>query len=389
MSVAYWQDRSGQAGEVEVDVLVVGAGITGCSIAYWLRGQGLRVAIVDRGDVCAGASGRNAGFVTCGSVEHFTRQVARHGRALARELWRHSQDNLALIRSEVVERGHACHFVQRGTYSLAGSDHELDELRRSAALMAEEGIPVEVVDPAHIATHLNARGFAGGVLYLEDGEVHPVALVRAILSMADAALYPHHEVFALEVRADDEVLVRTQQRTFRAGSVVLATNGYSHLIDRWFADKIYPTRGQILVTEPVPPLLAAPCYANFVLDYFRQLPDGRVLIGGFRQLEKEREVGTADEPNERIHAALEAFLERHFAPLVGKRVDYRWAGIMGFSADGLPLIGALPGRPNVYFCGGFTGHGIGLAFKAAQLTARLMLHGESPGPYGARRFVAG
>lgn len=385
MSVAYWQDGSSGEPVVEVDILVVGAGIAGWSVAYWLKDEGLSVAVVDRGDTAAGATGRNAGFATCGSVEHYARQVSKHGPALARELWALSEENMRLMETELVARGVACDWARRGTYSLAGTAHELDEIARSAELMREAGIRVSLVDEEHVRSQLGARGFTGGALYHDDGEVHPVKLVRGMAALSGAAFHPFHEVHRIE-QDGDAVVVRTQRRTFRAQAVVLATNGYSYLLDPWFADRIYPTRGQIVVTEPVAPFLAAPCYANFVLDYFRQLPDGRVLIGGFRQLAKETEVGSADEPNPVIHAALEAFLAEHFAALEGKRIDYRWAGIMGFSTDGVPLVGSIPGKDNVFFVGGFTAHGIGFAFKAGQLCARLMIHGESPGPLSARRL---
>ncbi len=387
MSVSYWQDDGRGADEVAVEVLVVGGGIAGWSTAYWLRESGLDVAVVDQGDICAGASGRNAGFVTCGSVEHYSRQVDKYGAAMARGLWRYSEDNIRLIREEIVEKaGHDCEFRQAGTYSLASTGTELDELLRCAELMRAEGIGVSVVDERHIAEQLGARGFSGGVLYHDDGEVHPVKLVRAIASESGATFYPHHEVFSFDEDGDD-VLVQTRCRRFRAGSVVLATNGYSHLLHPWFRDKIYPTRGQIIVTEPVPRFMAAPCYANFVLDYFRQLADGHVLIGGFRQLATDTERGTADVPNEVIHEALEAFLARHFAFLEGVKLSYRWAGIMGFSQDGLPMVGSLPSRPNVYFVGGFTAHGIGMAFRVGQLLARMMLHGEAVPYLSARRFA--
>lgn len=388
MSVSYWQDGGLDATPEEVDVLVVGGGLAGWSSAYWLaRGEpDLRIAVVDRGNICAGASGRNAGFVTCGSVEHYGRQVARHGAEMARGLWQMAQDNIALIREEVVERGVECGFRQAGTYSLAGTDHELGEIAESARIMADAGIEVSVVDAAHVATHLGARGFAGGALYHDDGEVHPVQLARGIARLTHATFYPHEEVFGLHPQDDGRVLVRTRTRRFLSMSVVLATNAYAPLLDPWFEDKIFPTRGQIIVTDPVERFMAAPCYANFVLDYFRQLPDGRVLIGGFRQLEKEREVGTEDIPNPRIHQALLDFLGRHFERLEGVGISHRWAGIMGFSVDGVPLIGSLPGRPQIYFVGGFTAHGVGFAFKAGALLAGLMLRGEVPPYLSARRL---
>ena len=385
MSVSVWQDRSPENEIIEVDAVIVGAGISGASVAWWMREAGLRVAVLDKGDICAGASGRNAGFITCGSVDHFSRQAGLLGEETALALWRMSQDNIDLIEEHLVGDGLECDFKRRGTYSLAGSDIEMVELSKTADVLTGLGVRVSVVDGADISREMSAEGFAGGVLYEDDGEVHPVKLVRGMLERSGAAVYPHHEVRDMRQR-DDGLDVLTQKATFRTTMVVLATNGYSHQLHPWFAERIYPTRGQILVTEPVAPFLSAPCYANFVLDYFRQLPTGQVLIGGFRQLEKEKEVGTSDTPSPVIQAALEAFLDRHFPVLRGVGIDYRWSGTMGFSVDGLPMIGSLPGHPNIYFLGGYTAHGIGWGFKAGQLTARLILEGEMPPIINARRL---
>lgn len=387
MTVPYWHDTTPDHEPVHADVLIVGAGISGASVAWWLKDAGLDVAVIDRGDVCAGASGRNAGFVTCGSVEHFSRQVRTHGEDMALGLWRLSQENLSLIEEHLVADGLECAFRRAGTYSLAGGDHELTELTETARQLDGYGMRVEVVDEAHVREHLGAHHFPGGVLYLDDGEVHPVRMVRGILERSGARFFPHHEVRTFRAIGDG-VEVVTQRRVFRASVMVLATNGYSADLHPWFADKIYPTRGQIMVTAPVAPFMSAPCYANFVLDYFRQLADGRVLIGGFRQLAKETEVGTADVVNPEVQAALETFLRRHFPALADVPIEYRWSGTMGFSADSLPIIGALPGRSDVYLLGGYTGHGIGWGFKAGQLLARLLMHGEQPPYVSARRFGA-
>ncbi|MFN3201065.1 MAG: NAD(P)/FAD-dependent oxidoreductase [Bradymonadia bacterium] len=388
MSVSYWQDTTHGTPEREIDILVIGAGIAGTSTAFWLRSSGLDVAVVDRGDVGAGATGRNAGFVTCGSVEHHHRMVVKHGREEAMALWQIGQENIDLIESVLVADGLDCDFARKGAYSLAGTDHEMQELEQSAALLRSDGVEVHMVSEAQAAEQLGCVGFPGGAFYPDDGEVHPVKLARGILERSGADFYPHHEVFDLQVLADGSVRVHTPRGRFRAQAVVLATNGYSHLLDPWFADRIYPTRGQILVTAPAPRhFMSAPCYCNFVLDYFRQLPDRRVLIGGFRQLDKEAEVGVADEPNPIIHEALEGFLGRHFPDLAGVPVEYRWAGTMGFSVDGLPMIGALPGRPQIYFVGGFTAHGIGMGFKAGQMMAALIAEGQDPGPLSARRLA--
>ena len=97
MSISVWQDDTRPGDVVTADVIIVGAGISGGSIAWWLKDAGLDVVVLDKGDVCAGATGKNAGFITCGSVEHFNRQMERLGQEDALTLWRMSQDNIDLI----------------------------------------------------------------------------------------------------------------------------------------------------------------------------------------------------------------------------------------------------------------------------------------------------
>jgi len=83
---------------------------------------------------------------------------------------------------------------------------------------------------------------------------------------------------------------------------------------------------------------------------------------------------------------LEGFLNKHFPVLRGKRIDYRWSGVMGFASDGYPMVGSLPSDPQVFYNAGFTAHGLGFAFATGELTARLILEGQDPGIFSGRRF---
>src|SRR3954463_8325276 len=97
MSTSYWLDRSRTKTDKKVyDAVIVGAGISGLSTAYWLRKEdpSLKIAVVEKSRLCFGASGRNAGFITCGSVEHFNRMISKHGMDEAVEIWKFSQENL-------------------------------------------------------------------------------------------------------------------------------------------------------------------------------------------------------------------------------------------------------------------------------------------------------
>jgi len=74
--------------------------------------------------------------------------------------------------------------------------------------------------------------------------------------------------------------------------------------------------------------------------------------------------------------------------LNGLKIEHRWSGIMGFTGDGMPLVGQLPDLSNVYFAVGFTGGGMGIGPATAERTAELMLSGTHPGVFSADRLTA-
>ncbi|MCB0351130.1 MAG: FAD-binding oxidoreductase [Bdellovibrionales bacterium] len=387
MSVSYWLDQSN--GKVKTyDIAIVGAGIAGFSVAYWLKKEdpNMKIAIIDKGTIGSGATGRNAGFITCGSVEHFNRLCERWGKKTALEMWRFSEVNLALLKEHIIQDDKHLEFDNSGTFSLASTQEEFHELKETMTLMQSMDISVEALEQNAIEKRLGVAEFVGGIKYTQDASIHPVRLLNKMKSLLDVDVIEFAEVYDIETLSTGSVLLKTQSAHIEASVAVLTMNGYSSDLKKYFADKIYPTRGQIMVTEPVPRFMEGPCYANFVLDYFRQLQDGRVLIGGFRQLEKATEVGFSEHTTDVIQSSLYEFLQKHIPVLKNKKVTHRWAGVMGFSFDGQPLIGALPDQPQVYFAGGFTGHGIGLAFHSGKALVDLMYDRVIPDFISAKRI---
>jgi hypothetical protein len=112
-----------------------------------------------------------------------------------------------------------------------------------------------------------------------------------------------------------------------------------------------------------------PTYSHFGYRYWRQLPGGEVLIGGWRDTSLASEVTYEDEPTAQIQSRLDGQLAS-MAGDVG--VTHRWAGIMGFTESGLPLVGPVEGMPGVYSCAGFNGHGMGFAFMCAKRLVEML-----------------
>lgn len=390
MSTSFWLDRSAKSEKRNFDVVVIGAGFSGLAAAFWLKKEdpSLNVAVLERGRVGYGASGRNAGFITCGSVEHFNRMIAKHGLQQATAIWRFSEENLRLLEEHIIQNDPApLQFEKKGCYSLAAQDSEFKELQSVAETMNKLDIPVQVYSSSEIEKSVGARRFVGGIKYLNDASVHPVRLLERIAQKTPGLnLFENVEVHKIDQGTSGERILRTDNGDFECSMVVMALNGYSAQLHPYFADKIYPTRGQILMMEKVPHFMEGPCYANFYLDYFRQLPSGELLIGGFRQLEKATEVGYSDHTTDVIQNALHEFVRNHLPQFDGKKITHRWSGIMGFSKDGEPMVGSLPDDNQVFFLGGYTGHGVGMAFHTAKCLVDVIFGREAPKWISARRF---
>ena len=175
--------------------------------------------------------------------------------------------------------------------------------------------------------------------------------------------------------------VTTPGGVLRSRTLALCTDAHAPLLCPALAPVIAPRRGQMLATAPLTRAVASrPTLAHWGYQYWRQLPDGRLVIGGWRDLDLDAEVGYDLRPTEAIQAAIELGL----AELVpeGALVEHRWAGTMGFARDGRPLVGWLDPEHHVAIAAGFTGHGLSWAPACALDLAELLGWKGAPGISG-------
>ncbi len=382
MTVGLWQTADDHRIPVQrATVVVVGAGIIGAYLALRLRERHADVLVLEARHVAGGASGRNGGLLLTGVAHNYATACARYGRAAARELWTLTIRNRAAMVDWATRLGTP---VRRcGSYILASSRREAEELRESVVLMREDGFSAEWHrdDPL-------GRGFFAGISNPEDGAIQPALLTAALLTASGATVRETAEVYALESLADG-VLVRARGGAVLAQRVMLATNAWTPLLVSEFDGTIIPARGQVLATAPAPPLLERACYCDEGFEYFQQLPDGRFVLGGYRNLAFAEEATYADHTTPLIQTALEAFLAHHFPELSTVPIERRWAGTMGFTPDGLPLAGRLRRDERIAFAVGFNGHGLGLGLVVADELLREFDGTGTGGMFAARRLMAG
>jgi len=338
------------------EVAVVGGGVTGCSCALTLAERGVRVRLYEARAIAGGASGRNGGFALRGATvpyDEARRDLGDQRARLLMELTERSLDRMEALAGDA--------FRRVGSLRLAYGEAERGALRREHDALCADGFAVEWVD--ELAPPLD-RLYLGAIHHPSDGAIQPARWVRRLAAHAAAAGADLHEGEAVRVEALD------------ADAVVVAGDGFTAQLLPELAAHVRPTRGQVLATEPLPErLYERPHYARGGYDYWQQLPDGRLVLGGKRDASFETEQTDVEATTGLVQERLDA-LGRD---LLGRQpvVTNRWAGIWGTTPDLVPLVGRVPGRRDVWVAGGYSGHGNALGLACGDLVARALL-GESP-----------
>ncbi len=378
MSVSYWQRR--HARHLDTEYVVVGAGIVGSYAAMCLARTGADVVLTEARQPAAGASGRNAGFLLSGLVSYYHDAIAHYGHATARAAWQLSIETRE--RAFALAEQFGVEHARCGSLLLAVRDDEARALEQAARAMQADGFAADFIphDPL-------GRGFVAALRKPDDGVVDPVALVQALVAHSGAHSVFDNEIWAIEPRAGG-VVVRGARYDIHARGALLALNAYTPLLVPELATVVRPVRAQMLVSAPLPErILDTAGYADDGYQYFRQSPDGRFLMGGGRRRFKAEEVGWEDRTTPHVQAALAEFLQRYFPDVAAVPVEQRWSGTMGFTPDGLPVVGRLPDIPNAIFVAGFNGHGMGLGLKTAERAVEHLLHNAPLGWLDVNRLT--
>jgi glycine/D-amino acid oxidase-like deaminating enzyme len=341
--LSYWEKQS----LLQYDYIIAGSGIVGLSAAISLKERvpAARVLVLERDILPTGASTKNAGFACIGSLTELLSDLHTMPADDVLALLAMRRQGLQLLRQRIGDG--SMQYREAGSHELIGTaeEHALTQLDRVNEMLRPvlNGDAFTLVSDRIDSFGFNKNYVRALISNNYEGELHTGKMMRCLIDLAisrGVEIKTGCDVSSLE---DLQTGVRVtvpmangDEIGFVARRVAICTNAFARRLVPEL--DLQPGRGQVLITNIIPDL---PFKGVFHMDegyyYFREL-DGRVLFGGGRNLDFEKERTTSFDLNHEIQQQLEYRLHNIILPGHSFLIADRWTGIMAFGKTRQPLI---------------------------------------------------
>ncbi len=363
-------------GSSHARVAIVGGGFAGLNTAMGLAERGVRdVVLLEREEIGFGASGRNGGFVFAGYSLGEQSMLRQLGEPRARALFDLTTAAVQRIRQRVVDHAIPCDMADKGVI-WANWFRDPAVLRQRQQLLAEHyGVEWQWLPQAELRQRIRSERYHDGLYEPDALHLHPL---NYAIGLADAASHQGvriHENSGVQSMSREGLQwrLRTAQGDVLADQVVLACGGYLAGLQKPIDRAILPIATYVMVTEPLYERMdeclhtrAAVYDSRFAFDYYRPLPDTRLLWGG--------RISVLNRSASAVQRLLTRDLLRVFPQLKGIKVDYAWSGLMSYARHQMPQIGS--DGNGLWWAQAFGGHGLAPTCAAGELVAAAIAEGD-------------
>ncbi len=346
-------------GDEACEVCVVGAGLAGINTAFGLiqRGQN-DVIVIDQHRIGWGASSRNGGFVAKGYAAGEDDLVRRVGMDHARQLMDLSKAARQLIRDRVDEYHIDCGPLVPGVLTVSWKNPKSGFQDKIAQMNRNFDTGLEYWPRECVQEHCRTECYTDGMFSPHDFQFHSLNYIQGLASLiAQKGGRIFENSPALDISRDGEGWrVRTAQGSIRARKVVMCCSIYSRGLNRRIENAAFPVKTFVMVTDPVSAADLAGSIntthaiydTRFASDYYRVLPDRRIMWGGRVQL--------WGSPHDLAQSMFRDML-KVYPQLEGRtKPDIAWSGLMCYAAHKMPQIGEI--APGYWYNMGYGGHGL-------------------------------
>ena len=361
------------SGHHDVDVAIVGGGMTGAMIASHFARHGVNVAVLEAYRVGSGSTAASTALLLQEPDLDLSSLAKKYGQAASRRIWELSFAAARKLAKSFRDERVACDLLYRDSIYYTKSVERAELLRRELAERHDAGLPGEWLSPRRVR-ELTGLTAAGAIRTRGNAQLNPYRACLGLTAAAEragAAIFERSRVRRIQQRPNG-VRVHTQRGTIDAASVVIAT-GYATREFRPLAGRFRMRHTFVVATHPLTRAQRNDLGLGDVMrwdterpyHYVRWTPDHRLLLGGEdRRLRQGMRLDRVFRDGARD---LRDYFETHLPTLAEVGVDYAWEGKFAVTPDSLPYIGPHRRYPRHAFALGYGGNGMTFAWMAAQI----------------------
>ncbi|KAJ5173644.1 uncharacterized protein N7500_001575 [Penicillium coprophilum] len=380
----------------EADILIIGGGYVGASAAYRLLAENPqnpspRVVLVEARELCSGATGRNGGHLRPDIYSATALFTERYGIEAAAEIVRFEISHLKIIEELVRKENIDCDLTFTRSYDMYLNEDQLNKAKAFYDSLVDQKLDfmddVEYMSHAETQDMAHVRDAKGGFSF-STGHLWPYKLIAHLIRVAVShglnlqTNTPVSEI-AESPNADGFWPVTTSRGVIHARKIILATNAFTSALAPQYSKAIIPCKGicsQIAAAPGAPhrdlPGTYAIRFSPGAYIYQISRNDGSLIVGGASHLFRDDREEWYNNPDDgkliKVAADyLDGYMQRTFLGWEDSEAEIKhiWAGVMGYSADSLPHVGSIPGKPGQFIAAGFNGHGMPVAFLSGKAVA--------------------
>ncbi len=364
--------------DIEVDVLIIGGGVTGALSAYIFNEKEIDVAVIERGEIGSESTLASTSILHYEIDTDLKKLCSYLDEVQAIDAFRFTLEAVYKLEDIVNHLEDDCEFIRRPSFYYTNNKDQIDYMNAEYGMRKENGFEVEYIDEETNDNRFTFPFCSGILSYNSGAEVNPVKLTNALFKYCRnevIPIYENTEAFELDIK-DNEIIVTTKDQKKVICKKILMACGYDSLL---FFDKPFytMTRTFSLATKPVETFegwhgrsLIKNTEDPYI--YLRTTKDNRIIIGGEDVDVKFNEEDTLNiKDNHPLAIYKYQLLEKklnHMFPLIkNKEVEYRFNGLFIDSNDGLPYIDEHEEFPNIYFNIGIGSNGLLYGLMGAML----------------------
>ncbi|KAK7452687.1 hypothetical protein VKT23_012088 [Stygiomarasmius scandens] len=385
------------------DVVIIGSGISGAAVAYFsLTGPNApeKVVMLEAREACHGATGRNGGHCRPDCYRGYIGYKNHFGKEQALKILQNEMDTLNLLNEVIDKEGIDCDFWRGLSFDIAMDKECADFFHKSLQEFIADGGPtegiVEWIGDAEEAKKRTRTPKAFAAAEFPASSLWPYKLVKHLLLLCidkhNLNLQTNTPARSVSQTPNGDWSIHTDRGDIKARKVVFASNAFTPTLLPEFLGRIAPYRGQCSAIVPTRAYSGKNMMTHTFshrwgmndFDYSVQRPrDGIIIHGGGRwKVPIELLVGHTDDSEKLpvLTTHLKEFMKENMADwgeeALGEGLLVDWSGIMGYTPEAVPYVGAVHGKPGAFITAGHSGHGMARTFTCSRGIAAL-LRGES------------